>query len=103
MILRRYFLLKSETLYLLGKKLDYLHLNTRPLLPTATRTIDLQLKLDNGWLSLYLEILDYAIFPPMVWLKMRHILCWKFPYNPIRDEITSLFEDVVLGSLEYFF
>ena len=88
-----------NSLHSLGKKLVYLHLkmssnmnvnctwsnywvhhNTRSLLLTSPLTIDFQLKLDNGQLSLYLEILDYATFAPIMHLKMRHTLCWNVPY-----------------------
>ena len=75
-----------SSLEICRKKLDYLHLKDfleyerewclkQPLalpqhtaycslLPTAPRTIDLPLKVDDGWLSLSLEILDYATFAP---------------------------------------
>ena len=43
-------------------------------------TIVLPLKLDNVWLSLSLEILDYATFAPIMQLKMSHNLCWNVPY-----------------------
>jgi hypothetical protein len=39
------------------------------LLPTAPQTTSLPLKLDNGRLSLSLEILDYATFAPIMQLK----------------------------------
>ena len=44
---------------------------------TTPCIIDLPMKLDNIWLSLFLEILDYATFALMMWLKMRHHLCWS--------------------------
>ena len=78
--------------------------NTRSMLPTAPRTIDSTLKMDDARLSLSLEILGYAASALIPQLKMRHISCWKCPlHNPISDEFPSLFENLVLGSLRSFF
>ena len=38
------------------------------------------MKLDDGQLSLFLEMLDYAAFALVMLLKMNHILCWNVPY-----------------------
>ena len=45
----------------------------------AQRSIDLQLKLGSGQLSLILEIIDYATFALTMQLKTRHTLCWSVP------------------------
>ena len=38
------------------------------------------LKLNGGQLFLSLEIIDYATFALIVYLKPRHTLCWSVPY-----------------------
>ena len=49
-------------------------------------------------------MLDYAALAPIMHLEMRHIPCWNVPYiHPIRDKCSSLYENVVLGSLKSFF
>ena len=58
----------------------WLHHKAKSLLPTAPRTVDLPLKLDDEQLSLSLEILDYGTFAPIMQLKMMHLSCWNVPY-----------------------
>ena len=89
---------ECNSFHLPRKKLDYLHFkdfsitnvnwtlsnhllhhNTRLLLLFASQTIDLPLRLDNGRISLSLEIIDHVIFALIMQLKMRHILCWNVP------------------------
>ena len=68
---------KWNSLHISRKKLDSLHPkplppnhrlhhNTKTSLPTAPQIIDLLLKLDDEQLSIYLEILDYASFAPLM-------------------------------------
>ena len=60
---------------------DYAQKFPRSLLPTAPRTIDLLLKLDDERVSLSLEILDHATSAPIMQLRMKHIWCWNVPYT----------------------
>ena len=92
-LIKEAFLAKEwNSFHLFGKKLDYLHLKDlltyecglylkQPLTPpqhkiiVAYNTIDLPLKLDNGQLSLSLEILDYDTSAPTMQFETRHIYC----------------------------
>ena len=96
------FYLKYECeLYL---KQPWLRHNTRSMLPTTPRTIDLPLKLNNEWISLSLEILDYAIFFFYNIVKNEAYFVLECPsHNPIRDKIPSIFENVVPKNLKSFF
>jgi hypothetical protein len=71
------------------------------MLPTAPRIIDLPSKLDDDRLPLSLKILDYATFPPIE--IETHFVLERPLHNSIRDEFSSLLENVVLGSLKSFF
>ena len=71
---------KWNSFHLSKRKLDQLHLKDFLRLPIGPRPIDLTLKLDDGRLSLSLEILDYATFAPIMQLKMRRISFWNAPY-----------------------
>ena len=62
------------------------------------------MKLDNGRLFLSLEILDYVTFFSCNAVEIEAHFMLECPlYKPIRDKFPSLFENVVLGSLKYFF
>ena len=45
-----------------------------------------------------LEMIDYATLGLIMQMKMRHNLCWIVP---IRDKFSTLFKNVVLGSLKF--
>lgn len=88
--------------------LDKLHTSPPHLLhlmlPIAPHMIDLPLKLDNGQVSMSLEIQDqlchfcsYAVIEDDVYFMLECPLC-----NPIRDKFPSLFENVVARSLKSF-
>jgi hypothetical protein len=80
--------------------IDTRYQNTKSWMLTAPQIIDLPWKLDNGWISLSLEITYHSTFSLVMLLKMSHTL---YPlYNPIRDKFHSLFENVLLGSLKSF-
>ena len=83
----------------------WLHHNARSLLPTSPQTIDLSLKLDVGRLSLSLEILDYDTFAPRLCSWKWNTFCVgdNKTYKHIWDKFPLLFENVVFGSLKYFF
>jgi hypothetical protein len=108
-----------KSFHLSLKKLDYLHFenfltydcelylkqprnhNARSLLPITPRTIDLSLKLDDGQLSVSLEMLDYAPFSPLMQLKTRHISCWNVPdTTPLKINFHNLLENVASRSLK---
>ena len=59
------------------------HHNTRSWLPTSPTTIELPKKLDDCWLSLSVEILDYATFAPIVQFIMRHMFVLKCSLSEI--------------------
>ena len=72
-------------------------------MPTASRIVDLPLKLDDERLSLSLEILDYATFASDA-IENEARLVLECPlYNPIKDKFPSLFENVIIRSLKSFF
>ena len=82
----------------------WLHHDTRSLLPTTLRTIDLPLKLDDGRLSLSLQILEFSLICSYSAVENEaHFVLECLLYNPVRHKFPSLFEEVILGSLKYFY
>ena len=57
------------------------------------------LKLDDGWLSQYVEILDIATFAPIIQL----IMCQNVPYVTHQRQDSITIKNVIQGSLESFF
>ena len=59
---------------------------------TAPLTIDLELKLDDGQLSLSLEILDHVNFAFYNAIENKAHFVLEYPlYNLIRDKLPSIF------------
>ena len=92
------------------KKSNYLHVKDiliyecelylkQPLTPhqrkiiDAYRTLDmdLPLKLDGGWLSLYLDIIDNATFSLIMYLKIRHTFVLEISFNQCRTPLEISF------------
>ena len=73
------------------------------IVPYRTLNHRLAIESDNGWLSMSLEILDYATFANIMQFKMSQFSCWNIIHDPIREKMPPLFGNVVLGSLKSFF